>query len=100
MSEGPYLVLPVFGPNSFRDAPDLAAWIALPGIPDAFDNGVKWGVLGLEGVNIRANLSGAIRVRERSALDPYVFTREAFRQRRQHLIFDGEPPLEGFDALQ
>jgi phospholipid-binding lipoprotein MlaA len=32
-------------------------------------------------------------VRDEAALDPYIFTREAYRQRRQFLIYDGNPPL-------
>ena len=36
------------------------------------------------------------RVRDATALDPYVFTREAYRQRRTFLIHDGRPPPHEF----
>ena len=97
MPEGVYLVLPVLGPNSFRDAPDLAARRVV-NIADAFPELLENGLPVLNGINTRANLDSAIRVRERSALDPYVFTREAYRQRREFLIYDGDPPIEGFDT--
>jgi phospholipid-binding lipoprotein MlaA len=44
-------------------------------------------------VNIRAGLLDATDILEMAAgQDPYVFVREAYRQRRQHLIYDGKPP--------
>lgn len=99
MPEGAYLVLPVLGPNSVRDAPDLVARRSV-NILDAFPELLENGLPVLNGINTRANLESAIRVRDRSALDPYVFTREAYRQRRQNLIHDGDPPVEGFDTVQ
>lgn len=32
--------------------------------------------------------------------DPYVFYRDAYRQRRLYLIYDGEPPLEAIQQMQ
>ena len=54
----------------------------------------------LELVDTRAHLASAVRIRDETALDPYVFTREAYRQRRTFLIHDGNPPLHdlGEDA--
>ena len=51
----------------------------------------------LEIVDTRANLASAARIRDESAFDPYVFTREAYRQRRAYLVYDGNPPLDVFD---
>jgi phospholipid-binding lipoprotein MlaA len=36
----------------------------------------------------------------RSAYDPYVFVRDAYRQRRIYKIYDGNPPPEVMDQMQ
>lgn len=91
--EGAYLVLPLLGPNSVRDAPDVYTrtqlnpllWIeASIFFPAAF----------IDIVNNRANLLQASKIRDESALDPYAFTREAYRQQRESKIYDGNPPVE------
>jgi phospholipid-binding lipoprotein MlaA len=33
-------------------------------------------------------------MRDEMALDPYIFTREAWRQNREYLIHDGNPPAK------
>ncbi|MEX0951153.1 MAG: MlaA family lipoprotein, partial [Gammaproteobacteria bacterium] len=50
-------------------------------------------------INTRANVLEATRLRDEAALDAYVFTREAYLQRRNYLIFDGNPPAEGYDDI-
>jgi phospholipid-binding lipoprotein MlaA len=55
------------------------------------------GVLGI--INKRANLLEQTRLRDEAALDSYVFTREAYRQKRISDIYDGEPPVEGLDEF-
>ena len=87
-----YLDLPVLGPNSVRDVTNVPiAWqTSLVALADASGLAVPVAVLGL--VNTRANASGMIEFRDRVALDSYVFTREAWRRRRNHQITDGEVP--------
>ena len=96
VDEGAYLVLPVLGPSSARDVPRYITstllnplfYISSPIIPAS-------GVLGA--VNERSNFLEATRLRDEAALDPYTFTREAYRQRRLNDIYDGNPPLEDFE---
>ena len=92
-----YLDLPVFGPSSVRDVTNVPiAWqTSLIALADASGLAVPVAVLGL--VNTRANASGMIEFRDRVALDSYVFTREAYRRRRNHLIRDGEVPEDEED---
>ena len=92
-----YLDLPVVGPNSVRDVTNVPiAWqTSLIALADASGLAVPVAVLGL--VNSRANASGMIEFREKVALDSYVFTREAYRRRRNHLILDGEVPEDEED---
>ena len=87
-----YLELPGFGPSSVRDASDLPlAWqTSLVALADVSGLAVPVAILGA--VNARANASEMIAFRDRVALDTYVFTREAYRRRRNHLIMDGEAP--------
>jgi phospholipid-binding lipoprotein MlaA len=91
---GPYLVLPVIGPKSLRDA---AAWpidrmVTLPGVVD--DTAWRWSLTGVEVVHNRANLLGASALMEQIALDRYTFARDGYLARRRNLVYDGEPPEE------
>jgi phospholipid-binding lipoprotein MlaA len=85
-----YLELPGLGPSSVRDVTDIPlAWqTSLIALADASGLAIPVAVVGL--VNTRANASGMIEFRDQVALDSYVFTREAYRRRRNHLIMDGE----------
>lgn len=96
MGEGAYLVLPLMGPNSFRDLPNAGASVLLN--PLTYLNAVVTFPLGvLNAVNTRANLLEASSIRDQAALDPYTFVREAYRQQREYKIYDGNPPGDGFE---
>lgn len=96
MGEGAYLTLPLLGPSSYRDLPDMASAMFLN--PLTYLNPVVTIPAGLvNAVNKRANLLEATRIRDQAALDPYVFVREAYRQQREFKIYDGNPPGEEFD---
>ena len=41
-------------------------------------------------LNTRANAEGALKFIDEAAIDPYLFTREAYLQYQQHLISDGK----------
>ena len=98
--EGAYLELPFFGPSSLRDATDIpvSTYTNLLFYVSEAAITVPLGILGA--IDSRAQLLSATRVRDESALDTYIFTREAYRQRRVHLIYDGDPPLEEFDESE
>ena len=87
-----YLEAPGLGPTSVRDVGgDVMAWrTSLIVLADLSGLAVPVAILGA--VNARANASEMLAFRERAALDPYVFTREAYRRRRNYLIMDGETP--------
>lgn len=91
---GPYLVLPFFGPSSGRDGIGVVVdWYTDP-IYFIDDSGTRWGLRGLRLVDLRADLLNVSRVIEQAALDPYAFVRDAYLQRRESLVYDGNPPLE------
>ena len=95
---GPYLVVPIFGASSVRDAVgifgvepflDLNFYIDYPAI--------EYTVFALRIVNERAELLPADRLVREAALDRYSFIRDGYLQRRRSLIYDGNPPREPDD---
>lgn len=91
---GPYLVLPVLGSSTVRDGVGVVAEWYLDPVTYIEDDSVRWSVRGLDVVDTRAELLNASRVLETAALDPYAFVRDAYLQRRQSLVYDGNPPPE------
>jgi phospholipid-binding lipoprotein MlaA len=49
-------------------------------------------------VSLRADLLEASKILETAALDPYVFVRDAYLQRRRNLVYDGNPPPDEDDV--
>jgi phospholipid-binding lipoprotein MlaA len=91
LGQGPYIVLPVLGPTTLRDLPGKGfteVTKALVYFNDEFFDDV----VVIEVLDRRSRLAGALEARDRSAADPYVFTREAYLQRRLFLVYDGKPP--------
>lgn len=94
--EGRYMVLPLMGPNSLRDLPNVGSSLLLN--PITYLNPVVTFPLGIfNAVNVRANLLEASNIRDQAALDPYTFVREAYRQQREFKIYDGNPPTDDID---
>jgi len=93
VGSGPYLVLPFFGPSDMRDAPALVVdWEMYP-LTHMQDRGTRNTILVVEVVDKRAQLLEASEILKQAAgADPYVFVREAYRQQRLNLIYDGNPP--------
>jgi len=98
VGQGSYLYVPVMGPNTVRNAPDLVSSTLLH--PLFYITGtilIPLAILGA--INIRANLLDATDLRDEAAIEPYTFTREAYLQQRQNLIYDGNPPIEDYDDI-
>lgn len=88
---GPYLMVPLYGPLTLRDSVDPAARLAWGPIDYIEPLAGQIGYYGVAMVNLRAELlplDGAVQ----DALDPYVFVRDAYLQRRWFKVHDGEPP--------
>lgn len=97
VGEGPYVVVPVFGPRTLRDAGTMAAenWLLDVDPLDRFypvrtRNTLK----GLRLIDLRAGFLPAEQVLEQAALDKYNYLRSAYLQRRRSLVYDGRPPKE------
>ena len=95
MSQGAYIVYPLLGPNSARKTPDFISatatdplfWASFFVAPY-----VTIPLAALKYVDKRAQLLDASDMRDELALDPYVFTREAYFQHREYETYDGNPP--------
>ena len=89
---GPYLVLPIFGPSTLRDASALPMdWKASPG--QYFPSGNPRAAVALVNVTeTRAGLLQATDAIRRASLDPYSFVRDAWLQKRENDVYDGNPP--------
>lgn len=94
VKSGPYLVLPFFGPSSGRDTVGLVADRFTHPLGLVTPESDQLMLYGLNVVDTRADLLRAERALAGAALDPYVFLREAYLQRRQRLVYDGNPPLD------
>lgn len=91
VDQGPYLVLPLFGPTTLRDGSGVV-------FDKAANPGTYFPGTGIvEGINDRANAEGALNFIDEAALDPYVFTRESFLQYRQNLVNDGKTDATNYE---
>jgi phospholipid-binding lipoprotein MlaA len=97
LGEGAYLVLPLLGPDSLRDIPDWAVRIFFTNLTFLAPNSWSIPLTALKIIDTRSRLPSPEEL-DKLALDPYIFTREAYRQRRNFLIYDGAPPLEEFEG--
>ncbi|MES2976693.1 MAG: VacJ family lipoprotein [Pseudomonadota bacterium] len=89
---GPYLVLPLLGPSTLRDAASLS--IDRQGNPISYvdDYTTRYTLYGMRAVEARANVLRAGNVLDQAALDKYTFSRDVFLQYRRAEIYDGNPP--------
>jgi phospholipid-binding lipoprotein MlaA len=91
---GPYLVLPVLGPSTVRDAAgtvvDFNGNLLTRSNDVAFRNTAS--AVGI--VNVRANLLDAGDLLDQASLDKYSFARDVYLQRRRSLIRPGAAPKE------
>ena len=89
---GPYVVVPFFGPSSVRDAPS----IYVDGQTDLrvalhIDNNVEWALAGISLVHRRSELL-PFDAQFDAAYDRYAFIRNAWLQRREYQVKDGDVP--------
>lgn len=83
---GFYLVLPLFGPSNPRDVVGRVGDYFLDPLPYALDN---WELIGAEAVDKENDLSldkDTYEGIKRDELDPYLFIRDAYAQRRKAQI--------------
>ena len=92
--EGAYVVLPVFGSRTVRDSFGLAVDLPLDPVTWVHPDGLSLSMIGVRQIDARADLLSTEKVVEAGAIDKYTYLRDAYLQRRQYLIYDGQPPRE------
>jgi phospholipid-binding lipoprotein MlaA len=97
VGSGPYIMLPFFGPSSPRDAFGLAADYAFDPIREVDDTSTRNSLYALEIIDTRAQLLPVDDIIDQAALDPYIYIRDAWLQRRRSLVHDGNPPPDKGD---
>ncbi len=89
---GPYLVLPLLGPSTVRDASGFAVDRRADLVREFDPSSTRNSLYALRVVDTRSSLLRAGRLLDEVALDRYTFLRDAYLQRRRAEVFEGEPP--------
>jgi len=98
VGSGPYLVLPILGPSNIRNTAGLAVdWTFFDPIFKHQTLRQSLPTLFVKYIDKRADLIKASDIIDQTAPDKYAFIRDAWLQRRQYLIYDGNPPDDDMD---
>jgi phospholipid-binding lipoprotein MlaA len=87
MPSGPYLVLPLFGPSSIRDAAARAVDVKF-NLLGSIAPAIRNPLYGVQFVSTRSDMLGATDLLSQAALDPYSFVRDAYLQQRQAAVHE------------
>lgn len=102
INTGSYAFIPVHGPSTQRDVFDIPFSFFTDGmffLAYALSGPALLPLVVLRVIDKRSKLVGPMKVRDQSALDPYLFVREAFLQQRAFLVHDGKLPTTLYDQL-
>ena len=91
-----FLMLPVFGPSTFRDGTGRLADSFYHPVGRAIHGRNEWGLWIVRGIDQRARYLDQDAELEQ-AYDPYVLLRDVWLQNRQYQIYDGDPPMADYD---
>lgn len=90
---GPYVVLPLFGPSTVRDAFGLILDFRIDPMTGAVpDSGTRSAVYGVAAIDLRKDLLDAQSTIEALSFDKYSGVRDAWMARRRSQVYDGDPP--------
>ncbi|HEY0917232.1 MAG TPA: VacJ family lipoprotein [Solimonas sp.] len=94
VGQGWYLMLPFLGPSTNRDLVGSGGdYFTNPLLYADLHDRAELGYQGVRLVDLRSGLLGSESLLEQQ-FDPYVFVRGLYLQRRQSLVYDGNPPPE------
>lgn len=99
VGDGPYVVLPIFGGRTTRDAFGMIGDSFGDPLPYYDKVAARNALLATRFVSFRAQLLPAEKTIDEAALDKYTYLRDAYLQRRRSLIYDGDPPRSSDDAF-
>ncbi len=91
-----YLMLPFFGPSTFRDGVGRLGDSYIHPVGRAIHGNDEWALWIVRGIDLRARyLDQDAEFNE--AYDPYVLMRDVWMQNREYQIYDGDPPILDYD---
>lgn len=101
---GSYMVLPFLGPSTPRDTVGLIGdalfnpltYVSFFG--GAAANVATAGATAVDVTDTRSDLMSSEKIVNEASVDRYDFLKNAYLQRRQYLIYDGNPPEEDADG--
>ena len=96
--ESRYLVIPIFGPFTGRDVLGRSFFGYAHPVSYYVRKKNNYVPLVVALIDLRASLLPFDEDIE-TAHDPYALIRDAYLQRREFLIYDGDPPVPDYDAL-
>lgn len=102
VQEGPYLVLPIVGPDPPRDAAGQVVDIAFDPLTYVNFHGAFWVSAGkavLEGIDLRSRNLESLDSIERQSIDFYASVRSLYRQNRNNEIRNGAPDVSNLPNL-
>ena len=91
-----YIVLPVFGPSTFRDGVSRYVDSFYHPVGYAIHGNNEWGYWIVRGIDLRARYLSQDAQLEQT-YDPYVLVRDVWMQNREFQIYDGDPPMQDYD---
>jgi len=92
VGEGPFLVLPLFGPSNPRDTAGMAAdWLMDP-FTRALREHESWQRSIVRGIDLRSRYIDELAVLKATSIDHYAAMRELYRQHRGNEIRNGKLP--------
>lgn len=94
VESGPYLVLPLFGPSSLRDGVGRIPDMMVDPIQQVSDDDTRLGLQVLRVIDTRSQLLEAEGV---ISGDRYTFIRDAYLQRREYQVNDGQVEFNAND---
>ena len=97
VGNGPYLVLPFYGPSTLRDTVGTVVDVQFDPVAQHTPVAERNSAIAVHAVDNRSRLLEAEEVFDEAAIDRYVFLRDAYLQRRRGLVYDGNPPREKFE---
>jgi phospholipid-binding lipoprotein MlaA len=89
--DGPFVVVPILGPRTLRDAMMIPLNFAADPTFYIDDDLTRWSLYLVRAVDVRAQLFTAEALIEDS-YDRYLTVRESYLQNRKFRIYDGNPP--------
>jgi phospholipid-binding lipoprotein MlaA len=94
MPDGPYVVLPFFGPSTLRDTASLPADLSMDPVRKHDEIDVRNTAWAWRTLQKRGDLLKTTDLLGEASIDKYSFTRDAYLQFRRSQIYDGNPPDE------